>query len=62
MKYDDIDIEDNGFCAIHTRSSDTRLTQEISDAALRDGMKVRVNGKEYLGAKPAEPGSIFDQV
>lgn len=62
MEYDDIDIEDKGFHAIHTRSNNTRLTREISDAALREGMKVHVNGKEYLGPKPAEPGSIFDQV
>jgi hypothetical protein len=61
MKYDEIDIEDEGFHAIHTRSNNTRVTREISDAALREGMKVRVNGKEYLGPKPAERGSILGQ-
>jgi hypothetical protein len=38
-----------GFDGYETFSDDARLTQEIADGALSDGLRVSVNGKTYLG-------------
>lgn len=33
----------------HAYSDDTRLTSELADGALADGLRVRINGKRYVG-------------
>lgn len=38
-----------GFDGHVTHSDDTRMTQDIADGAFDDGMRVRVNGRHYLG-------------
>lgn len=33
----------------HAHSDDTRLTSELANGAFEDGLRVRINGKRYIG-------------
>jgi hypothetical protein len=39
-----------GFDGNSAYSDDSRMTQDIADGAIRDGLSVSVNGRQYIGA------------